>query len=186
MSRRLAILYKYHQKNLKKEMSTVNCCSLTCDFWCDKSLKSFLCLTTHYFTDEGDYKSIILSFTAFHERHVSARIAKTIQEKLREFDIYDKVVAMTTDGANNMQAIIHHLNNDKIEWLWCIAHRLHLVVIHAFGFWSMKKDNQEEIDSSSQKESTTSSSKSNNTATMDVDDQIVYFDDSLEGTVNRH
>lgn len=185
VSKRLASLYKYHQTKLQQQLLSVSFISLTCDFWSNNSSKSFLCLTAHYFTDDLSYRSTILSFDAFHDRHVAIRIGKTIQEKMQQFKIKDKVVAMTTDGATNMQAMIHYLDNKKINWIWCIAHKLHLVVNHAFGFWLvMNGENAKENNASSQSESTTVSQRPTTSTTTDVTDQTEFFDDSLEGKSN--
>lgn len=170
--------------NLKNKLSPINTLSLTCDFWFNQSSKSYLCLTVHYFKDGFNYESSVLSFSAFHERHVGIRVAKTIREKLEEFKIYEKVVCMTTDGAKNMQAMVHHLNNDKIHWIWCIAHKLHLVINHALGFWlSTKKQHSKEHSVSSTDASTSSTEEgtTTTTTTMDVDEQSSFYDDSLQG-----
>lgn len=179
----MGILYEYHRQSLRKKMSDITAFSITCDFWCNKSSKSFLCLTAHYFDQEFEYKSTVLSFSAFHERHISIRVANTIQELLEEYKIHQKLICITTDGASNMKAMAKHLNVNNTSWVWCFVHRLHLVVNHALGFWlSTSKQCRKESDIYSLHGST-SSSDLRNTTSIDTDDHSSYFDDSLEGII---
>lgn len=117
--------------------------SITLDFWSDRKQRSYLCITGHYITEEFDYQSKILSFDSFYDRHQGVRIAKIVKEKLMELNIFHKLQSMTTDGASNMVSMYQALGNDSFDWFWCVAHKLHLVVINGLGFWSNKEKNSE-------------------------------------------
>jgi hypothetical protein len=113
--------------------------SLTCDFWSDRLQKSYLCITSHYITNDFHYKSTILSFNAFYDRHFGVLIAKAITSKLNDLNLYNKLQSITTDGASNMKTMCENLRNTEFDWIWCVAHRLHLTVVNALGFWPEKK-----------------------------------------------
>lgn len=85
-----------------KRLSTVPCISMTCDFWSDKRLYSYLCITGHYVTSNFESNSTVIAFSTFEQRHYSTNIARAIHEKLKELNVLEKVTTITTDGAANM------------------------------------------------------------------------------------
>ena len=120
-------------------MLAINKISITCDFWSDRSSKSYLCITGHYVTYEFDHISTILSFDSFFDRHFGIRIAKIIKEKLSNLNLINNLVSFTTDGAANMRTMCEHLKDIQFHWIWCIGHRYHLTINNALGFWGEKK-----------------------------------------------
>lgn len=142
VARRLKRLSDVHHYNLKQQLLAVKSIAISCDFWTDKSMKSYICLTGHHGTHEFDTKSTILSFDAFFDRHFGVRIAKVVQEKLSKLGILHKLQSITSDGAGNMvtmhQALIDNTSN-RLDWVWCVAHRLHLVIANGFQLWTKRK-----------------------------------------------
>ena len=95
-------------------------------------------MTGHWTTNSFDSVSKIIDFSSFNTRHAAIEIAKVLKEKLIALNIYEKLVCITTDGASKI-VLACELLNDEIFRFWCCAHRLHPVVINAFGFWLPKK-----------------------------------------------
>jgi hypothetical protein len=58
--------------------------------------------------------------------HTATHILKTLESILEEWNIRDKVYAITTDNGSNVKKAINDMEN--IKWLGCVAHTLHLVV----------------------------------------------------------
>ena len=50
------------------ELRAVESLGVTCDFWSDRKMKSYLCLIGHYFVGDR-LKSATLAFKIFDERH---------------------------------------------------------------------------------------------------------------------
>ena len=147
-------LYTYHVDQLKEELKQIDYIGLTLDFWTNRRSISFLCITGHWFIDSPlEFVSKIIHLSAFDERHTATNIARSIKEKLINLEIYHKVIAITCDGASNLVAALNQLD-DSIKRIWCCAHRLHLVVINALGFWK-KTDDQGDTTSSSTNRPTT-------------------------------
>ncbi|CAF2117099.1 unnamed protein product [Rotaria magnacalcarata] len=144
VARRLKRLNVLHHRRLQEDIQHIKKISITLDFWSDRTMKSFLCITGHYCTYEFDYVSTILSFNAFYDRHQGVRIAKIVKEKLNELNAFQKLQCLTTDGARNMVTMYQNLTSNKFDWIWCIAHRLHLVVTNALGFWPVKKKKKDD------------------------------------------
>jgi hypothetical protein len=107
---------------------------LSADFWCNGRGESFLCITGHWLTDDINSVSKIIDFSVFNHRHTAIDIARIVKEKLVALDIYEKIICITCDGAENMVLACYFLNDD-IPRIWCYGHRLHLVVINGLGFW---------------------------------------------------
>ena len=128
---------------------------MTCDFWSDKRLFSYICLTGHYLTSNFDCVSTIIGFSYFPLRHYATNISKTIQESLKELDVHEKTITITSDGASNMVKMfgtlhpetrgIHCMCNREerlitpLSVLFIgIAYRLHLIVCNSLGLWLRK------------------------------------------------
>ncbi|CAF2036400.1 unnamed protein product [Rotaria magnacalcarata] len=171
VARRLKRLNVLHHGRLREEIKQINKISITLDFWSDRTMKSFLCITGHYCTYEFEYVSTILSFNAFYDRHQGARIAKIVQEKLNQLNAFEKLQCMTTDGARNMVTMHENLTSHQFDWIWCIAHRLHLVVTNALGFWPVKKKKK---DDETSKIDNSNTHNKNNSDDIEYDSTVIY------------
>ena len=134
VSRNLKTIYEHHYLMLKEELKQVSWLSITLDFWSNRRNQSFLCITGHWYTDSIDPVSKIIEFSLFENRHTGIEISKAIKEKLVALNIYEKIICITCDGAENM-VLACQLLDGNFTRIWCYAHRLHLVVINALGFW---------------------------------------------------
>lgn len=130
---------------LKAELKQVSWLSITLDFWSNRRNQSFLCITGHWYTDSIDPVSKIIDFSLFENRHTGIEISKVIKEKLMALNIYEKIICITCDGAENMVLACKLLDGNFIR-IWCYAHRLHLVIINALGFWLPENKFNSDID----------------------------------------
>lgn len=85
-------------------------------------------VTAHGITAEWTLESFMLDLIPVEEAETSEYIAERISKTLKEWEInHQAITSITTDGTNNIQtAVTKHLN---LPWVWCLAHRLHLIVI---------------------------------------------------------
>lgn len=95
-------------------------------------MKSYLCMTGHFFLGE-QFKSTVLAFNIFKQRHTSDNISQIIQEQFRKLKIEQKVSTITCDDASNMKRAFDSLSTQRIQ---CFAHKLHLVICNALGLWA--------------------------------------------------
>ena len=107
--------------------------SITCDFWSNRSSKSFLAMAGHYISESFELNSTVIDFSHFEQRHFSENITDVIHTKLDRLNVLDCVTAVTCDGASNMKRACELLST--VDRLWCLRHRLHLIVTNALGFW---------------------------------------------------
>ncbi|CAF1168789.1 unnamed protein product [Adineta ricciae] len=108
--------------------------SITTDFWTNRQMRCFLAITGHYYEKDGfNLKSHVLNFSTFGQQHKACDISKILLEKLIELNILEKVTNVTCDGARNIVPAIKDMDSN-VKRLWCLAHRLHLMITNAFGF----------------------------------------------------
>ena len=100
----------------------------------------------HWFNNNIEIKSKILSFTPYHDRHTSDNISSELEHQLKIFNIFDKVTTITCDDASNMKASFKKLDS-RIKCLQCLTHKLHLIVCNGLGLWI--KDRKEDADTES-------------------------------------
>ena len=112
VQRRLHALHASCKQSLIKELAAVGSLAVTYDFWSDKRLNSYICLTGHYITARFEFVSKIISFAWFDHRHYASHISNTVREKLKELHVYEKTTTITTDGASNMTKMFESLRPD--------------------------------------------------------------------------
>ena len=137
VNRRIKRLRQTHLVKLVDELKNADRISITTDFWSDKLNRSFVILTGHYYINSNEWKSKILDFSWFTHRHTSLHIAQVLTSKLRKLNILHKISRITSDGARNLSRAIE-LIDINAEHIWCVAHRLHLVVTKALALWQKK------------------------------------------------
>jgi hypothetical protein len=145
VARQLQHLYSFHYKKLVDDLAKIEHISITTDFWSNRKMRSFLVITGHYFNvNDFNLQSKVLDFSTFDFQHTANEISTILQTKLIELNIADKVIRVTADGAPNMVRAIDDLELNA-KRIWCFAHRLHLTIVNAFGFWVTKKADEQEI-----------------------------------------
>jgi BED zinc finger len=80
--------------------------SLTCDMWTSTlTNSSFLGLTIHYVNKDWQFKHFLLDIISFNERHTANNITDAILSVLNEFNLKEKILALTTDNATTMMSV---------------------------------------------------------------------------------
>lgn len=125
---------KQRQEMLMK-LSSIKSVSLTMDIWTSIAVKPYICFTVHYVDSHGSISNELLHFKFIEPPHTGSCIRARIEEVLDEYNLADKVFAITADGAKNEDAGIRQLNtlrgmrgNLPIKRLYCVAHLINNVV----------------------------------------------------------
>ncbi len=98
--------------------------------------KAFLGLTIHYVDSEWHLRNFLLDIIPFSISHSGMNIAQKIMRVLNEFNIFDKVITLTTDnesamlvcGRNIMIALDSEFSSMTFSHYCCVAHVLNLGV----------------------------------------------------------
>ena len=97
--------------------------------------------------NDFDLHSKVLKFIASNDRHFSSPIAHNIEKQLKELDLYDKLVTITADGASNMKDMFTYFTRRNVNYIQCIAHKLHLIICNGLKLWtSLKKNRKKAVD----------------------------------------
>ena len=111
---------------LEKDMSSI---SLTTDIWTSGSNEAYITVSGHFISQAWQLVAIVLTTSAFPERHTGLEISQKLVEIVKQFGIEEKVVCVVHDQASNMILSMDILLEDK-EWstLRCGAHCLQLCI----------------------------------------------------------
>jgi hypothetical protein len=123
-NRRVNIIHELHQIEGK--------CSLTADMWTSINNESFLGLTIHYVDSNWCLRNFLLDIIPFTTNHSGINIAQEILRVLDEFQISDKIIALTTDNESAMlvcgREIAKTFDSSIFSHYRCAAHVLNLAV----------------------------------------------------------
>ncbi|CAF2972075.1 unnamed protein product, partial [Rotaria sp. Silwood2] len=146
IKRNLKRLNQVHVEKLTKQLNDANFIAITTDFWCDRSSRSYLCMTGHWYDNNMNVKSKILVFAPFHDRHTSDNISSELEQHLKRLNILEKTTTITCDGASNMKASFRKIDS-RIKRLQCLAHKLHLIICNALGLWIKNRKKNDDTQS---------------------------------------
>ena len=98
--------------------------------WTARNWQGYLSITCSYLNENFELHEQVLSVEYVRYPHTSVHIGDTILSILDEWGIRDKTFIITTDNGANMKKAIRDLgyNSSNIQWQFCIAHTLQLVV----------------------------------------------------------
>ena len=74
--------------------------ALTSNLWASKQNVWYIAITSHYIDSDWVMQKRIISFPLLEFPHTSAGIRSTILKKLREYNIKNKIIAITLDNVN--------------------------------------------------------------------------------------
>jgi len=87
---------------IASELQIEGQCSLTADIWTSINQDAYLGITIHYIDSNWNLRNFLLDIIPFTTRHTGENIANEIITILNEFNILDKVIALTTDNESAM------------------------------------------------------------------------------------
>ncbi|XP_030273111.1 zinc finger BED domain-containing protein 1-like isoform X1 [Sparus aurata] len=131
--------YQVEKSNIITDLCEVNHIALTCDGWTSLTQDHYPTVTVHYLV-EGSMRQKVLATKAVYTAQTGIVVAEEIGDILKEFGVFEKVVAVTLDNAANMDVAIKRLQFVKIG---CFAHSLNLAAQSLYssslvGQWTAK------------------------------------------------
>jgi zinc finger BED domain-containing protein 1 (E3 SUMO-protein ligase ZBED1) len=100
--------------------------AITTDLWTSEAQMPFIGLTLHWLSSDFDAYNPTLAIAAFPYPHAAEDITNIITTILDKWNIADRVIAATTDGAGNMKNAIAQA--PPIKHVPCAAHAMQLTV----------------------------------------------------------
>ncbi|CAB5353646.1 unnamed protein product [Rhizophagus irregularis] len=96
-------LFKKRRENIKSYINTIpGKVSITTDIWSSLKNEGFLGVTIHFIDYEWLLKHFTLDIFKFKGSHTGLAISDEIYKLLKEFNLENKTISMTTDNASNM------------------------------------------------------------------------------------
>ncbi|GBC13304.1 zinc finger BED domain-containing protein RICESLEEPER 2-like [Rhizophagus irregularis DAOM 181602=DAOM 197198] len=111
--------------------------ALTADMWTSTiNQEAFLGITIHYVDLDWKLQNFLLDIIPFKIRHTGTNIAQEIKRTLEEFNIFDRIIALTTDNESAMivcgreiaLTIEDEISSMTFSHCRCAAHVLNLGV----------------------------------------------------------
>jgi hypothetical protein len=107
---RIEEMYVFMKNSLIQKLQAIEGkFSLTCDCWTAKNQIPFLAVTIHYIDHDWKLCNSLLTFTALEGQHSEERLAKALFDALVDFQICNKLLAITSDNASNNNTMMVHL-----------------------------------------------------------------------------
>ena len=129
------MLYKDYRNELKKQLIHVPNISLSCDVWKSSTRSYYFCITGHFYNDQHQLQSCILSFRRFLGTHTSVRLRRFLLNELNKLGIQETVTSITTDNGKDVRIAVSSLGfGTRFSRLW---HDLNLTVQN--GLWLHNK-----------------------------------------------
>ncbi len=111
--------------------------ALTTDIWtCSITSQSYLGITIHFITNLWEMKKCLIDIIPLQGSHNSSQIINQILLTLKEFNINDRVISLTTDNGSNMVAcgrdltieLDREFSNLSFKHYHCAAHIINLTI----------------------------------------------------------
>ncbi|XP_072400428.1 E3 SUMO-protein ligase ZBED1-like [Diabrotica undecimpunctata] len=118
--------FQQKQDKLKALLSKTSAITITTDSWiAQHSQTSYISYTAHFIDNDWGLYSCLLTCHQYEQSHTAENLKDDLYNVLKEWNIFDKVFAVTTDNAANMKAAIKLTGWGHIG---CFAHTVNLVV----------------------------------------------------------
>lgn len=141
--RRLQSMVKEGQEKVLSSLSKGSKLSIALDCWTSPFQQAFMAITGYFLDGDWNYREILLGFEPVHGTHTGANLSAVLLERLQQFDIQDRVLAITTDNASNNNTLITSIqesmqslnlpNNTPIVRIPCLAHVIQLSLKELLG-----------------------------------------------------
>ncbi|CAG8506271.1 4589_t:CDS:2 [Ambispora leptoticha] len=102
--------------------------SITTDMWASIKMESFITIPIHFVDKDWYLRHFTLEVTKFQGSHTGTAICNYIMKTLEEFDLTQKIAAITTDNGSNIISACHQItqrlnpNNISAEFLTIIVY----------------------------------------------------------------
>ncbi|CAI5534795.1 unnamed protein product [Closterium sp. Naga37s-1] len=83
--------------------------ALTHDIWTGENHRSYMAVTGHSISKDFELRRVTLDFRALPGDHTSKKIAEVLEDVVKEWDVGDRCIAMTSDNASSNVAAMEYL-----------------------------------------------------------------------------
>lgn len=141
------------KSTIKDLFATAHGISLAIDIWTSPNKLGFLAINGYHISRDMHYHETLLRFIVLHGSHSGVSIAKHVTDTLEQYNISDKLVAVTADNAAPNMKFLRLLSDRLIEkginWDYelggipCLAHVIQLSARDFLSVLKAAPDNDE-------------------------------------------
>jgi hypothetical protein len=113
------------QVKVKQKIEKTPAVCLTTDGWTSINNESFISITMHYIDENFELSSHLLECLKWNESHTAQNLKQLLLNKIEEWNLSNKIAAITTDNAANIVKASKLCNWRHIP---CFAHTINLAV----------------------------------------------------------
>jgi hypothetical protein len=130
------------QKEVLSKLPKGSRLSIALDCWTSPFSRAFMAITGYFLDQEWNYCEVLLGFEHLHGSHTGAHLSQTVLQILKEHNIDDRVLSITTDNASNnntmmigVQEMVQSqvLSETSVFRIPCIAHVIQLSLKDLLG-----------------------------------------------------
>ncbi|XP_021967047.1 zinc finger BED domain-containing protein DAYSLEEPER [Folsomia candida] len=150
IKRRITELYDIEKNNLKNLIQSIESkVSFTVDVWTSKTQVAFQGVMMHWIGKDWTLNELPLDLDILHGSHTGETLATSFMNILKEFDLHNRILAITTDNASNcdtffsniqmqleLKGIEFDIENQRVR---CLAHIINLACKDAIAFLKVGK-----------------------------------------------
>jgi hypothetical protein len=117
--------------------------SIALDCWTSPFQQAFLAITGYFLDRDWNYREVLLDFEPIYGTHTGVNLSTVLLENLQQFNVHDRVLAITTDNASNNNTLVASIqesiqllnlpNNTPIVRVPCLAHVIQLSLKEVLG-----------------------------------------------------
>lgn len=130
--------YSRTRDNIKQALEGHSRVSLACDTWTSPNHLAFLAVTAYLVDTNWRHRELLIGFEHLDGSHTGEALATAVFKVVQEYDIVERLFAITADNASNNSTmrtcLAAKLAKEGIQWntrdmsIPCLAHVLQLVV----------------------------------------------------------
>jgi hypothetical protein len=131
--------YKGIQKQLWEALRGSNRVSIALDTWSSPNKIAFLSITAYVISEDWKFQEHLIGFEHLSGSHTGENMARLVMGVLKEYEIHQRLFAVTADNAANNNTLRKHLalllqRDHKVAWypeanrIPCLAHVIQLIV----------------------------------------------------------
>ncbi|CAF1298723.1 unnamed protein product [Adineta steineri] len=142
----LDTMYQERRSSLKEKFKTIPFISLTTDLWMNSRRNHFLVITAHYYDENYQTFSNVISFRSFRGRHLASRLKKFILNEIKKLNIESKIFSITTDNGSDIKSATS--SSEFGIRFSCDAHNINRTISTGLNLWekpALKNKNGETI-----------------------------------------
>jgi hypothetical protein len=151
MRRLLDTTVQEKQRGVLSKLPIGSHLSIALDCWTSPFSQAFMAITGYFLDQDWNYCEVLLGFEHLHGSHSGSHLSETVIQILKEHDIANRVLSITTDNASNnntmmigVQEILKSqaLSDASIFRVPCIAHVIQLCLKGLLGKMKAKPRNK--------------------------------------------